>query len=615
MPTKVYKEDTPLNTITKIRNILSNIGTINYESSWANPYNGVYSVHIESMFEDGCFGTNGKGRSMLFALASAYAEHIERLQNGFLMGSNSSNRLLLNKIKQETGFYYFPDERFLSEDDFRHLPQEYLDDIFGDCIEKVDSDIKIFFERLHANGYPGVLAVPFYNVASDMVTYLPLNLTLSMTGSNGMSAGNTMSEGVYQALCEILERYAAATIYYRQLTPPTISDSFLMNYPKEYDIIKEIEKNGYHVVVKDFSCGMQIPVLGILIINKETNRYRLNVGSDVSFNIALSRVITEVYQGVNNNDFFDDILLPIPTEEYDYFLHSDENSLRKRANELRKFTINNLGLFPYSFFKESSSYEFDPLVFTPNKTYFDDIMSLISKVKKYGLDIYMRDVSFLGFPSYYIYIPSISPLGCKSTNYEKERMNIPSYICNDIIEDIFFPFNDLINSDEKLKDAESIFSHFVNKHGAISENKMCELLRLEFEANSDWAIIPVSFFMTLFNYLLKDYTSAILYLKIFIEISENEADAYYKNVLLYFEALQNNKSNDDIENEIPLDILEDFKDVNKLFSHIGIPICPSCSSCKLSDICLTKGKIDYSIRIIKKMKETAISQDVFKIYK
>lgn len=617
MPIKVYKEDTPLNTITKIRNILSSIGVINYESNWANPYNEVYSVHIKSMFEDGSFGTNGKGRTRLFALASAYAEYMERLQNGLFMGCTYFNRLLISKIKQESGYYCFPDERFLTEDDFHNLPQEYLTDIFGDCLEKekVDLDIKRFFERLHANGYPGVLAVPFYNMATETITYLPLNLTLAMTSSNGMSAGNTMSEGVYQALCEILERYAAATIYYKQLTPPTVPDSFLMNYPEEYNIIKEIEKSGYHIAIKDFSCGMQIPVLGILVINRKKNKYRLNVGSDLSFNIALSRVITEVYQGVTNNDIFDDLLLPIPMEEYNYFLYSDDESLQKQAHEFRKFVTNNSGLFPYSFFQKSLSYNFDPSAFTPNKTYFEDVKMLINKIKCYGLNIYMRDVSFLGFPSFYIYIPSISASGCKSTNYEKEQINISGYICNDNIEDVFFPFNNLINCDEKLKIIKSLFSHLQNQDKSIFEKEMCELLRLEFKADSDWAHIPLSFFMILFNYVLKDYSSTIFYLELFMKSTGNEDDEYYNNVLLYCKCLQNNENHEDIKNKIPLDILDDFKDINKLFDYIGIPDCPSCSTCKLSDICLTKGKIDCCIKIINKMKEKVISQDVFKIYK
>lgn len=82
-----------------------------------------------------------------------------------------------------------------------------------------------------------------------------------------MAAGNTSSEGIFQALCELIERYASTTIYYNRLTPPTIPITHLEKYPKELAIIKEIENNGYKVIVKDFSCGKSLPAIGVIIID------------------------------------------------------------------------------------------------------------------------------------------------------------------------------------------------------------------------------------------------------------------------------------------------------------------------------------------------------------
>lgn len=53
-----------------------------------------------------------------------------------------------------------------------------------------------------------------------------------------MSAGNTMSEGLFQALCEILERVAAATIYHQNLTPPTVPDNVIIKIQSFSELLK-----------------------------------------------------------------------------------------------------------------------------------------------------------------------------------------------------------------------------------------------------------------------------------------------------------------------------------------------------------------------------------------
>lgn len=102
-----YKDDTPLNTIYRIRNILEKIDVLVYEKIWNNPHNEIYSVRVECSEEDGEFGSNGKGRTRRYALASAYAEFIERVENGFILGNSGINRFFMKKIKERCGFYFF----------------------------------------------------------------------------------------------------------------------------------------------------------------------------------------------------------------------------------------------------------------------------------------------------------------------------------------------------------------------------------------------------------------------------------------------------------------------------------------------------------------------------
>lgn len=40
-----------------------------------------------------------------------------------------------------------------------------------------------------------------------------------------MAAGNTAGESIFQALCELVERYSARTVFFDKLTPPAIPEA------------------------------------------------------------------------------------------------------------------------------------------------------------------------------------------------------------------------------------------------------------------------------------------------------------------------------------------------------------------------------------------------------
>ena len=108
--------------------------------------------------------------------------------------------------------------------------------------------------------------------------------------------------------------------------------------------------------IKDFSAGRCIPALGIVIEIPEANKYRLNVGCDTCFQVALSRCLTEIYQGVSNEVMFDNAALTRPQEEAPYFVEHDEISLFQRYLAFSQFTVNNRGPFPLKLFANESSY-------------------------------------------------------------------------------------------------------------------------------------------------------------------------------------------------------------------------------------------------------------------
>ena len=78
-----YKAVDPTDTIHRIRDILHGCGIFSYERFWDVNRNKFASCRVE--VEKAAIGTNGKGVSPEFSLASAYAEFMERFQNLLLI--------------------------------------------------------------------------------------------------------------------------------------------------------------------------------------------------------------------------------------------------------------------------------------------------------------------------------------------------------------------------------------------------------------------------------------------------------------------------------------------------------------------------------------------------
>ncbi|MGN0237140.1 MAG: YcaO-like family protein [Lepagella sp.] len=596
---RVYKESLPLATISKIRNILSDLSIFTYESVWCNPYSNIYSTRVECDVTDGGFGTNGKGRDRQYTLASAYAEFIERLQNGYISGVYGFNRFFLKQIKQKVGFYYYPDEKIISELEFRNLPEAYLNDLFSkqDNNER-DNQISAYFNRVRKNGEDGVVAVPFYSPTLDKIVYLPYNLTLTLTGSNGMAAGNSAAEGVFQALCEIIERYAASQVFYNRLTPPTISTNFLARFPEELSIIKDIESSGYIVNVLDFSAGLNLPAVGVIVYNSNKTLYKLNVGAETSFKIALSRALTEVHQGLKNKKEFDERMMSVPEKEYDYFLEDNEQSRLLRSIQIRKFIIDGSGAFPKSLFQSISSYSFNENIFGVADSYADEVNRLVNLFSKLGFDVFIRDVSFLGFPSYYVFVPNVSIFGRKTYEDASNTMTLIDTIEQDAIEDLFFPTTEFIhNKDIIFKLGNAIAP---NREETFKNVMMQEILKLKFDNHHYWSQIPVSYFLTLFCFAIGEYCNAIKYMKLFMEETGNSNDEYYLEILSYFSLLRNGDTGK-IQTEISSEILQEFSNTQTLFSNILLPNCPNCDDCLLKDNCQTKPNFKNSLKFAEKM--------------
>ena len=110
---------------------------------------------------------------------------MERIQNGlYSIGFSKRN---LQYIHSLTGFYYAPDEQFMSQNEVLGLPENILSALLGDRSYHRKRFLEKYFHGLNMYGMKGVLSVPFFNVNKKCVTYFPINLIHMMCISNGSS--------------------------------------------------------------------------------------------------------------------------------------------------------------------------------------------------------------------------------------------------------------------------------------------------------------------------------------------------------------------------------------------------------------------------------------------
>ena len=602
-----YKERNATETVAFVKNILNSLALLPVESFRANPYPGLHSVCLELPADKGAFRANGKGRTREYCLASGYAEFLERIQNGLFA---TFPRTFISNFKQRYGYYYAPDERYLKAEEFQALPVELVNDIVRYNGAGQLEFMSAYYERAKHNGAPGVVAVPFYDSQNRSVISLPLNLLLLTVGSNGMAAGNTQAEALYQALCELLERWGAAEVFYRQLTPPSVPSDYLAQFKNEIAIIQAIEASGkYRVTIKDFSAGRGIPALGILVEIPELKKYRLNVGCDTCFQVALSRCLTEIYQGVSNEAMFDEAALSIQSEEVPYFIEDDEVAMYQRYMAFSQFTVDNRGPFPLSLFASEPSYTFDPKVWVQRSSYVEEVQRLVSFFHQQGYNVYLRDVSFLGFPSVLCYVPEVSALG---------RKNVPPPSLNQT--PIMFELDRIESKALKLKSCSNVeleeIANILEKLGGWIA--FTDVFGIKLAQTSPWTEYPVALLLSQIWYRLGYLEKSNEAFKKFMQIREGDKNPYYELAALYLERRANGLSaeeaaHDLTDNPAHMDlahiVVEDLADPSDILRFVKLPNCPDCDACELQTDCVTKSRLNVMEGLLSAMMSHHIKQE------
>lgn len=581
---KPYKARKPEETIFLIRKILhQKLGILLKEEHFIGD-DRFYSCRISIAnfnLEELNVGTNGKGMGIEYALASAYGEFMERLQNQMLIMSrlishvynNRTNANILSLVKDNsllTKYSYAPDEQIVT---------------FTKSMEYIKKYIKSADIEQLENVYDGkkLILVPFVNVMDKSIELLPLNIILSMCTSNGMCAGNTAKEAIIQGMSEILERFVIRKIYYDNISFPTIPfDNF--GNSKILKLIEEIQaKYKCEFYIKDCSCGMGIPAIGVLVIDRKNMKYLFHIGVDPSPITALERTLTEIYQG-----------------RYELFLKEINVDLQNKllcdvdlkSREMFKTCTVGNGQFPISLLFGEPTYSFEGFDLDWGQSDENDFVKMIELFNSFSSKVYIRDVSYLGFPAFHIYVPGMSEFRNITSNEDL------------VFVDMLKKVQPISRNLEKANVEEiKLLLEFVTKNSQLAYNN------LKFCNTSDfWQKYNEDLVLSLLYYTISEYKNALKHMDLFIS-NANMSDKEYRFFTCLSAIIKSKAENLDIK-WINATFGKNFVEVCNVFlmnknylKYLNHPNCYMCDSCRIKSSC----KVEGILVLAKKMEDAYVA--------
>lgn len=397
-----YKDDSPKNTVKRLKEILKNNG-IEVEEHWEKKSSvGTYSLRL--CVKGTNMGQNGKGMTKDFAAASAYAEFFERYQNGILV-------FRTEKPTEDLPFSYAADEKKMTVEELIKEKNEFLNKIVKDNDIEDGKEEKFLEELLGEKN--NIITVPYYSVKEKRIVNLPNVLACHVYCTNGMCAGNTPEEAMIEGISEILERYVSTRIFFDKPSLPEIPKLYLANFPRVEEMFEKLKSNRDFVCkLIDCSFGGKYPVAGLMIIQKNTGRFGFKLGAHPDYGIAMERCFTEAAQGMDIYEYAQSCLFDFKDEN----IEKDEN--------VREFLYSNIATLPYQLLSKNKTYSFTKIADVSNLNNKQILKKLTNQILGEGYDILIRDVSTLEFPSFRIIIPGMTeythaPMAGRFNMFEK----------------------------------------------------------------------------------------------------------------------------------------------------------------------------------------------------
>lgn len=565
-----YKDAMPKDTLYIIRHILNEMGIIPIETGWNHTVDNYYSLRI--IIEGTNIGVNGKGTTHEYALASAYAELIERLQN---MTQYRLSVDLSPNAHEHKGFYYSPDEQARSIYELIYSEEEWMRT--QRKMISSQNDIYKLLRKWQQMSYEQIpydfITIPYMNLNTKKLSYIPIKMVSKMYMSNGMSSGNTYAEAVVQGICEVLERYINKKILTDKITPPTYPKAYLEKYPRIITMIQAIEKHGdKKVIVKDCSLGKGYPVTAVIYIDKKEGAYYVKFGSHPIFELSVERTLTELLQGQNIGRMIG--LTP--------FESMNKNS--NNSSNILNILINGVGSYPKELFEENNSYSWQPFKWKDQESNMDLLKALVAFIEEKGVHTYVRDVSFLKFPSFHVIIPGLSEV--ESMDDEKA---LDHYIQYNTAKRILRAYGmGSVEDKKKYLNLLEKSQYFFSDISALMHSKPIK--------NAPWYLSDMGLFITAAYYQLnmykKSYESFLKWFNHAIgkrEVLSNRV--YYRCVLNYLYLKSEEKEHEYIyktlnsffTSEVVERVLREFN--ANIFLNDNLMSCWNCEACRYKGDC------------------------------
>ncbi len=393
------KDSSPEDTLKQIHAIYDRLG---FHTSIQEFDSGVENCFSCRLTVDGpieaYIGTNGKGMTRELCLASANGEMIERLSNRRFSANPRADDDRYEELSPPGYPLYSPADPDQPEC-MKRLKKRIAATVKEPLFLQTPLDLteallkKAAPEKLHGK----YSTAPFYRPGKSEPVYLPYNLLNMFTGSNGMAAGNTYEEAMVEGISEILERYAQSIIADGGITPPEVPAEVIDRYPHIRRVIDQITKDPrYEVRVLDCSLKKKLPVVCGVIVNRDTGRFGMKYGCQPNMAIALERVFTESMQGST---------LELAANRNTADFH--EMDPNRRVDKWNGMKVGS-GRVTARLLMDRPDYPFVPWENVEGKSNREVMHSMISLLEELGAEVFIRDSSYLGFPSVYIYASGIS---------------------------------------------------------------------------------------------------------------------------------------------------------------------------------------------------------------
>lgn len=545
------KDCEPKQTVNRIKKILRENNVKVKESKIINIDDSIYSTRIELRDIPG-IGTNGKGVSKEFALASAYAEFMERLQSKFLLKSNFLNKEI-NKS--------FSDEIYLEFEEFEKKFPNITNNQHIREIAKNNAEYRYYTK--------------FYDIFNNRYTDLPIKLINLLTHSNGLCSGNSKEEALVQGICEILERHCYREILFKEIPLPSIKIDNIEEY-STFEQLRELQRLGFVYSIKDCSLNRQYPVVGLIIYDNNKEKYIFTIGSDPDFNIALQRCITEAFQGLEANEI-EKKMKPVNNNYQE--MKEKYNNTFKQDNWLKCYSSNS-GIQPLSFFDDTLEINLKSLPFFKVKNNNEALKVILECLKQKELNLYIKDYSYLGFDTYKIYIPGLSEI--------EELDDINFKVSRDMqtIRRIYFNIYQIKNSNGNYT-FETLFeelSQNIKYNDFVLPNN---IFNVNTYIQGNYLKLNYIYILIIELLLSKQYDKVIKIIEERFKNSKiNNYEREYLNSIKKF--IFKNTEKDTANKEIKKDVEFLINHTEKYLDKLKAPTCPDCNICNCKSSCKYK---------------------------